>query len=515
MLSGISGRNRLLCAALAAAGMLPALAQEQATFRLLWVNESRYISGNFYSPPGTPSIHSESYMGMSADGSVLIGEAEDIPPFGTLIIGNRRSAQSFRQVDDVREFLGPMPDSQAFAEPVDISADGRVVVGSGGGWQMQLIGSDLPSKGPQAFRWTAQEGTQLLFAPDATASSFARAVSADGSVIVGYYDQGRTPRRGFRWTTQGVMSLDPLPGDLMAMPEDVSGDGAVTTGTSYDWVDNTSYVTHACMWADGKIPTALGSLGGLVPLSEALAISADGKTIVGSVGDRMSKQLAFRWTADGGMQALGDISPSAAYVVSADGSVIAGMSNGEAFRWDAVHGKQPLGALLRAAGADLQDFEPGNVIAISADGRTFLGWSSMPYRGMQLAFGHMTNRTAVWLAHLPEVPSIPQVDTSSAYQYVPPQETNPETIPAPRLGKRKILLRGSRLLITGVARGNVTEVGYRIGKDGVFKTAAGTNFYRIVARATPGRTFVTIIARGPGGDSEPLNLVIGRRTESR
>ena len=130
----------------------------------------------------------------------------------------------------------------------------------------------------------------------------------------------------------------------------------------------------------------LGDYSGGTDFSLAMAISADGSTVVGyssaEIGDR-----AFRWTAETGMVDLGELpggSPrTQAYDVSADGSVIVGPSwaadgsyrNG--FRWtlsDPATGSGGMQALLDQSGQVINTYPT----AVSDDGLVVGGWWSTP-----------------------------------------------------------------------------------------------------------------------------------------
>ncbi len=120
----------------------------------------------------------------------------------------------------------------------------------------------------------------------------------------------------------------------------------------------------------------LGSLPGGYSYSRALAVSADGSTVVG-ISHSSSGYEAFIWTSSGGMVGLGDLPggsfSSAAYGVSADGSVVVGTSSGtlafpEPFMWTSSGGMVPLGVL---PGGDV----PSRVSGISDDGTTVVGRS--------------------------------------------------------------------------------------------------------------------------------------------
>jgi len=216
-----------------------------------------------------------------------------------------------------------------------VSGDGSVVVGTFGG---------------QAFRWTAATGMvglDTLPTPVGGASSTARAINADGSVIVGGTSSaiGDQP---FRHTIAGGMLGLGFPGDGAFA---VSADGSVLAGTHRGMSD----LPEAFRWtaAGGAVP-----LGFIDPndsvRSDAFAISGDGNVVVGG-GETFSTGdvEAFRWTAAGGLVPLGDlpggIVRSSARGASFDGSVIVGRgrsaSGTEAFRWTAATGMVPLGDL--------------------------------------------------------------------------------------------------------------------------------------------------------------------------
>jgi uncharacterized membrane protein len=103
----------------------------------------------------------------------------------------------------------------------------------------------------------------------------------------------------------------------------------------------------------------LGTLPG-AGFSVAAGVSADGSVVVGHSGNQ-----AFRWTAAGGMQGLGYLSPldktSAAYAISADGSVVVGMAGSKPVRWTTSGGLQSLGPVS------------GFADGVSADGRVIVG----------------------------------------------------------------------------------------------------------------------------------------------
>jgi uncharacterized membrane protein len=125
--------------------------------------------------------------------------------------------------------------------------------------------------------------------------------------------------------------------------------------------------------------------------SVAWAVSSDGTTVVGAGdldGPRFCCGQAFRWTDEGGMQALGDLPggylSSKAEAVSADGSIIVGIGSvsvfeHRAFIWDQSHGLRELQHVLATDyGLELDGWTLTSAQDISADGRTIVGYGENP-----------------------------------------------------------------------------------------------------------------------------------------
>jgi probable HAF family extracellular repeat protein len=170
-----------------------------------------------------------------------------------------------------------------------VSADGAVAVGRGHG----------PDERGQAFRWTAGAGmVGLGFLPEADGSD-ARAVSADGSVVVGANAFESTPPnpfnttlQAFRWTESGGMvGLGDLQGGRFSSEAyDVSGDGSVVVGYSEVGAQEGIPVTGAFYWTaetgmfnfqEALIAAGVTNLDGWT-LIEAHGVSHDGLTVVGT-----------------------------------------------------------------------------------------------------------------------------------------------------------------------------------------------------------------------------------------
>lgn len=197
--------------------------------------------------------------------------------------------------------------------------------------------------------------------PGVTGGSAARAVSADGQVVV-----GTSSFEAFRWTPATAMVDLGFAGGATA----VSADGSVVVGSKA--VDGAAM--GALGWTQGSGPVNFGVIPGQSPFVFAVAqdVSADGSAVVGISGGR-----AFRWTLSTGMADLGELTgdpifgsehASRAYGVSGDGSVVVGWSNGFPMRWTEQGGMAPLST----------DWYGGTATAISSDGRVIVGGALGP-----------------------------------------------------------------------------------------------------------------------------------------
>jgi probable HAF family extracellular repeat protein len=262
-----------------------------------------------------PLSHASAAVGISGDGRTVVGRS----------LGDLRY-QAFRWSPGAGMrgvgFLRPQ-DTASIANAA--SFDGGFIVGSSGSYDTQK---------QEAFRWTEASGmTGLGILPGgAQWGSAAAGVSADGSVVVG--NSGSSDTLGFeafRWTeSTGMVGLGFLSGRQDSIARAVSADGRVIVGASgrraFRWTEE-----------DGMVAIADGGEGSS---AIAYAASADGSVVVGEVAER-----AFIWDEAHGLRDLTDLLrasgalagfPDTVLVrasgVSADGTVLVG--DGRPFHLD-------------------------------------------------------------------------------------------------------------------------------------------------------------------------------------
>ena len=248
-----------------------------------------------------------------------------------------------------------------------VSADGSVIVG-----YSYLTGDSAA----HAFKYSGSAMTDLGTLGGTGSSAYA--VSADGLVIVGNSDiTGDSAAHAFKYTGSTMTDLGTL-GGSNSYAYAVSANGSVIVGYSYLSGDS---VSHAFKYT-GSTMTDLGTLGGTN--SSASAVSADGSVIVGQsnlTGD--SAYHAFKYTGST-MTDLGTLggTNSSASAVSADGSVIVGYSY---LSGDAV------GHAFKYTGSTMTDLGTlggtwGVANAVSANGSVIVGYSNLAGDSVTHAF---------------------------------------------------------------------------------------------------------------------------------
>ena len=228
------------------------------------------------------------------------------------------------------------------------------------------------------------QSLRSLGAPPNAAWTNATGISADGSVVVGYMNAASGPDRAFRWTAAGGMQVLPvLAGTFGGQARAVSGDGSLVVGDHLATTPPSAFNRKAAGWNQQGV-LDLGAVIAGTGSSSVYDASHDGSVLVGTLGPR-----AFRWSQATGVLQLPPLQGSTfghAAAVSADGEVVVGWSSGgtqpqaRPFRWDAESGTQPLAlpsgtqrAYASGISADGQ-FIVGNVVI--GDRRLPVRWNA-------------------------------------------------------------------------------------------------------------------------------------------
>lgn len=200
---------------------------------------------------------------VNADGTVVVGQAHD---------GNFNRA--FRWTPGGGMFdLGTLPGGFT-SSATGVSGDGSIVVGESDDSTVSL-----PKR---AFRWTQGTGMVTLGTLNGGDESRATAISSDGTVIVGYGGDGNDGnwQRAFRWTqATGMVSLGTL-GGLTSAAKAVNADGTVIVGNSND---GNSQLGFRWTQATGMISVDQWLRNNGVTLNNDVTLTATGVSANGSV----------------------------------------------------------------------------------------------------------------------------------------------------------------------------------------------------------------------------------------
>lgn len=181
--------------------------------------------------------------------------------------------------------LGDLPGGTFASFANAVSPDGTYVVGS----------SRSSSGRHEAFRWDAQNGMIGLGHLDATYTgrqSFAYGVSNNG-IVVGE-SRGKGTREAFRWNNGTMEGLGILPNMQFSIARAISADGSVIVGDSNYQSSGTSR-TEAFRWDATNGIAGLGYLAGGSNFSRASSITSDGNVIVGSSQSSNGTTQVSRW----------------------------------------------------------------------------------------------------------------------------------------------------------------------------------------------------------------------------
>ncbi|SOB59999.1 putative extracellular repeat, HAF family [Pseudodesulfovibrio profundus] len=219
--------------------------------------------------------------GVSANGAVAIG----------VIDYNTTYSRAVRWVNGKMSYLEG-PEGFTMSSANSVSSNGSVVVGT---YRNQAGFT-------QAFRWTQSQGMVGLGALDSSYPlSRGVAVSADGSTVVGG-GNSNNGLQAFRWKNDTMIGLGFLHQDLTGKGEsfakDVSANGSVVIGFS----KNERGQSEAFRWVNGTM-SPLGFLEDGIK-STAQGVSDDGGLVVGYSSDSNHNSKAFRWTESQGMVSI-------------------------------------------------------------------------------------------------------------------------------------------------------------------------------------------------------------------
>jgi probable HAF family extracellular repeat protein len=200
----------------------------------------------------------------------------------------------------------------------NVSRDGRTIVGTA-----------ADSRGiVQAAIWLRATEWKLLgsFGPSAAPCDMslgsASATSSDGRVVVGRAANGCNLSHAFRWEeSTGIVDLGSSVAGRASFARDVSGDGKVVVG----WQERADGVRQGARWVDGRqelVPAPAGSVSGFV--GDANAANSDGSIVVGRIcrfGNPLD-QSAWVWTPGEGTRCLPapSLIPSPGPVIITDAS---------------------------------------------------------------------------------------------------------------------------------------------------------------------------------------------------
>jgi probable HAF family extracellular repeat protein len=225
-------------------------------------------------PGGTfPSLA----YGVSADGSVVVGEAHQGPNAGF---------EGFRWTpSEGMVGLGFLPGDNA-SRAAGVSGDGSIMIGSS-----QLLDGSLSIVRSEAVVWTDGVGVVGLgdLGHETSARSFGRAVSLDGGTVVGAAQRGQGGLlKPFRWSAAAGMTELPLLMGSSGSAFAVSADGVVVLGqegSDYLLWDRRGNVSRLVSTVFPQPASSLFSRWGF-DLSDwqnflPTNLSADGRTVVG------------------------------------------------------------------------------------------------------------------------------------------------------------------------------------------------------------------------------------------
>lgn len=358
-----------------------------------WADTSGSLSGVSDDLPGTlPNNIGTGVMGLSDNGNVLAGTI-------------RLDAFNYRayrfDAAGKTELTGTNGYQKVIAQSA--SSDGSIIVGY-----------ELPtyvSASAHALIWN--NGT-LTVLPDlntapsqySPASSYAYAVSNDGSVVAGHSLTSGGAFHAVRWINGGTPQDLNGGGFNNSFTSDTDNTGATVVG----YGATTKHIEEAFHWTSNDGMIGLGVLAnhtGTGSRSRASGVSGDGSVIAGWSESPTSQIEAFRWTSQNGMVGLGLLTGgtySKANDINNDGTVIVGnadkpvvinnvqqnFTGGTGFRWQSGIGMQSIADWLSTNGVTIGSNTFSDAVAVNASGNVVVGT------------GQINNKTQIYIARVNE-----------------------------------------------------------------------------------------------------------------
>ena len=259
-------------------------------------------------------------MGISGDGTTVVGCHVDVN-------GNQNAAKWLGGTSwlDLGSEAGAVPCDTLLSQPYGINQNGSLAVGLL--WRAMVCHAnggtwDLVNGGPATVLPTLFDGP----------STRANAVNADGSVIVGWQDQPTGLRTAVKWVISVPELILTSDGAFNGEALAVSADGGTIVGFGYN------FGQEAWIWRanTGVTPIGMSTHGGKKGEFFATDVSDDGKVVVGFIRKGLFKEKAFIWRYGKGAAYLdefitnrGAVIPAGwnlntASIVSPDGNTIYG-----------------------------------------------------------------------------------------------------------------------------------------------------------------------------------------------
>jgi probable HAF family extracellular repeat protein len=307
-------------------------------------------------------------------GGAAFSRARAASPDGSVIVGvssGNSGDEAFRwaPTDAAAQGLSDIPGGTFSSDALAASNGGAIF-----GWGTNSSGN------AEAVRWTPAVGVLPLgFLSSGGYISRAYACSADGQVACGenlFQPQGSPPplpvTQAFRWSpATGMVGLGFLPGgsQFLSTARAMSADGSVIVG----WATDSSFANRPFRWtqATGMVDITGGAFSGT-----ARGVSGNGRYIVGSDAAASRAYIWDSTTAPGAitlLQPLPAATSSAAADVSNDGLRVIGASGGRACMWTLPIGDVIDLTTLAPAGWTLQVAQ-----SMSDDGLTIVGYGLNP-----------------------------------------------------------------------------------------------------------------------------------------